>query len=271
MNWPLRRLKRCDTVRKFRFTEKGDVVADPRLSQIETLWSVVRQAHSEESEETATARAQLIERYSDAIQRYLMACLRDRDAVDEVFQEFSLRFVRGDFSNVSADKGRFRSYIKTVIYHLVADFGRRRKKYAAAALEHESMLAGNADAGLDLDEQFQTSWRDSLLGKGWEELKRNEEQSGKAWHTVLKARSENPEMRSPELAELVSDLLGKDVSSGHVRVLVHRARERFAEILISLVRDSLVSADDESLEHELIDLNLWQYCKPLMNSTNEEE
>ena len=121
-------------------------MADPRLSQIETLWSVVRQAHCDESEETSAARAQLIERYSDAIQRYLMACLRDRDAVDEVFQEFSLRFVRGAFSGVSADKGRFRSYIKTVIYHLVADFGRRRRKYAAAALEHESMLAGTADS-----------------------------------------------------------------------------------------------------------------------------
>jgi DNA-directed RNA polymerase specialized sigma24 family protein len=246
-------------------------MADPRLSQIETLWSVVRQAHSDESAETSTAGAQLIERYSDAIQRYLMACLRDRDAVDEVFQEYALRFVRGDFSNVSADKRRFRSYIKTVIYHLVADFGRRRKKYAATALEHESMLAGDGGDEIQLDEQFQTIRRDSILGKGWDELKRNEEQSGKAWHTVLKARADNPQMRSPELAELVSNLVGKEVSAGNVRVLVHRARERFAEILMSLVKDSLSSADDETLEHELIDLNLWQYCKPLMGSTDDDE
>lgn len=246
-------------------------MTDPRLSQIETLWSVVRQAHSDESEETSLARAQLIERYSDAIQRYLMACLRDRDAVDEVFQEFSLRFVRGDFSRVSADKGRFRNYIKTVIYHLVADFGRRRKKYAAAALEHESMLAGTADDTLQLDAQFQTSWRDSLLSQGWEELRRDEEKSGKAWFTVLKARSENPGLRSPELAQLVSDQLGREVSSGNVRVLVHRARERFAEILIALVRESLARADEESLENELIDLNLWQYCKPLLRPDDHDD
>lgn len=239
-------------------------MADPRLSQIETLWSVVRQAHSADSRETTAARARLIERYSDAIQRYLMACLRDREAVDEVYQEFALRFVRGDFANVSADKGRFRSYIKTVIYHLVADFGRRRKKYSAAALEHESMLAGTADASLQLDDRFQTSWRDSLLGRGWDELKKDEEQSGKAWYTVLKARSENPQLRSPELAELVSDMLAREVSAGNVRVLVHRARERFAEILIELVRDSLAGTDDETLEHELIDLNLWPYCRPLL-------
>ncbi len=246
-------------------------MADPRLSQIETLWSVVRQAHADESEETAAARAQLIERYSDAIQRYLMACLRDRDAVDEVFQEFSLRFVRGDFSSVSADKGRFRSYIKTVIYHLVADFGRRRRKYAAAALEHESMLAGTAGESLQLDAQFHTSWRDSLLAKGWEELQRDEQKSGKSWYTVLKARSENPSMRSTELAELVSHQLEKEVSAGNVRVLVHRARERFAEILIALVRDSLASTDPETLEHELIDLNLWQYCKPLLRPDETDD
>lgn len=245
-------------------------MADPRLSQIETLWSVVRQAHADESDETSAARAQLIERYSDAIHRYLMACLRDQDAVDEVFQEFSLRFVRGDFSGVSADKGRFRSYIKTVIYHLVADFGRRRKKYAATALEHESMLAGTGHESLELDNQFQTSWRDSLLAKGWEELRSNEEQSGKAWYTVLKTRSEHPQLRSPELAELVSQQLGRDVTAGNVRVLVHRARERFAEILIALVRDSLAGTDEESLEHELIDLNLWQYCKPLLRPDDND-
>ena len=245
-------------------------MADSRLSQIETLWSVVRQAHADDSAETSAARARLIDRYSDAIQRYLMACLRSQDAVDEVYQEFALRFVRGGFSRVSADKGRFRSYIRTVIYHLVADFGRRKKKYAATAIEHESMLAGTAHQSLQLDEQFQASWRDSLLGKGWEALRNDEEETGKAWHTVLKARSENPQLRSPELAELVSDLLGKEVSSGNVRVLVHRARERFAEILIDLVRESLATTDQETLQHELIDLNLWQYCKPLLQPDDKE-
>lgn len=235
------------------------------LSRIETLWSVVRQAHAADSAATSSARAQLIERYGDAIRRYLMACLRDSDAVDEVFQEFSLRFVRGEFSSVSPEKGRFRSYIKTVIYHLVADFGRRRKRYAATAIEHESLLAENRpDESSELDKQFQESWRDSLLSRTWEHLQRDEESSGKPWFTVLQTRAHNPELRSPELAELVSQKTGREVSQANVRVLVHRARERFAEILIELVRESLATPDDESLEHELIDLNLWSYCKPLL-------
>ena len=244
-------------------------VANPRLSQIETQWSVVLQAHGDKSDETNAARAQIIEHYGDAIQRYLMACLRDPDAKDEVFQEFSLRFVRGDFKNVSADKGRFRSYIKTVICHLVADFGRRRKKYAVTAIEHESLLAGDEEFP-HLDEQFQKSWRDSILAAAWEQLRIEDGESGKGWYTVLKTRSENPELRSAALAERVSTKLGRDVSAGNVRVLVHRARERFAEILVAAVRESLQSTDQEALEHELIDLNLWQYCKSLLRPVSDE-
>ena len=225
-------------------------MTDLRLSQFETLLSVVRQAHADDSEKISAARARLIDRCSDAIQRYLVGCLRTRGAVDKVCQKLALRFVRGSFFSVSANKGRCRGYIRTVIYYLVADFGRRKKKYAATASAHESMLAGTAHQSLELDEQFQTSGRDSLLGQGWETLRKCEKETGKAWYTVLKSRSENPQLRSPELAELVSDLLGKEVSSGNMRVLVHRARERFAEILI--------------------DLNLWQYCKPLLQSDDKE-
>ena len=53
-------------------------------------------------------------------------------------------------------------------------------------------------------------------------------------------------------------------------MLVHRARERFAEILVELVRDSLASTNEETLEQELIDLNLWQYCKPLLRPKDDD-
>ena len=244
-------------------------MADPRLSRIETLWSVVRQAHADDSEETTAARARLIERYHNAIRRYLMACLRDPDGVDEVFQEFSLRFVRGDFSNVDANKGRFRSYIKTVIYHLAADFSRARQKHTIASLDQESLPADHRQGHHD-DDQFLAGWRESLLASAWDELRREEESTGKAWHTVLQARSKNPGMRSADLARHVSALADREISTGNVRVLLHRARERFAAILIHRVRDSLAGGDQQTLEQELIDLNLWQYCRPLLRSTESE-
>jgi RNA polymerase sigma factor (sigma-70 family) len=241
-----------------------------RLSRIETLWSVVQRAHEPDSAETAAARASLLDRYGDAVRRYLMASLRDADAVDDAFQEFSLRFVRGDFANVSPEKGRFRNYLKTVVYHLIADFGRARKKFQAVVIEHESMLvAPEDDQAQALDAQFLTSWRESLLHQAWERLREEESASGKPWYTVLRSRAEHPEARSNELSEIVKDHLGRTVSPGNIRVLLHRARDRFAEILSADVRESLANADADRLRTELQDLNLWTYCRHLHESSPE--
>ena len=45
----------------------------------------------------------------------------DADLADEMFQEFALRLVRGDFRNADAARGRFRFFLKTALYHLVVD------------------------------------------------------------------------------------------------------------------------------------------------------
>lgn len=238
-----------------------------RLSRIETLWSVVHRAHAEDSCDTSAARAALLERYGDAVRRYLMSSLRDADAVDDAFQEFSLRFVRGDFAAVSPEKGKFRSYLKTVVYHLIVDFGRDRKKHKAVAIEHESMLVAPDHQRADqLDSEFMAEWRESLLNRAWTQLQQEEDEQGKPWFTVLRCRAEHPQARSPELAEIVSQQSGRTVSAGNVRVLLHRARDRFAEILTSDVRETLSQPEPALVQEELMDLDLWRYCKHLLES-----
>lgn len=59
-------------------------MAGPWLNQIEKLWPVVRQDHSDESADTSTFRVQLIEAVRDDIEPYLVACPPDRDAVYQV-------------------------------------------------------------------------------------------------------------------------------------------------------------------------------------------
>jgi hypothetical protein len=46
--------------------------------------------------------------YHRAVHRYLLGALRDEDAAEELFQEFALRFVRGDFRWADRGRGRFR-------------------------------------------------------------------------------------------------------------------------------------------------------------------
>src|ERR1700730_60584 len=100
-----------------------------RLSRISTLWSLVCQAHEGPAEAANSARQQLLERYGDAIRRYLRKLLRDADAADEVFQEFALQLVRGDLRGADPQRGRFRQFVKGTLFHLVADYRKRRRQW----------------------------------------------------------------------------------------------------------------------------------------------
>ncbi len=75
---------------------------EEHLSHIATLWTVVARAHQGADDEAALARARLIEQYGPAIHRYLLGAVRNNDLADELFQEFALRLVRGDFAALIA-------------------------------------------------------------------------------------------------------------------------------------------------------------------------
>src|SRR5262245_56723641 len=92
------------------------------ISQYETLWNVRPGAPGGAPAEITAAQQQFLTRYYQPVKRYLLACLGDPDAADEVWQEFSLRFVRGDFRNADPEKGRFRDLLKSALYHLIVDY-----------------------------------------------------------------------------------------------------------------------------------------------------
>ncbi|HEX6986391.1 MAG TPA: sigma-70 family RNA polymerase sigma factor [Planctomycetaceae bacterium] len=240
---------------------------DEHLSRIDTLWSVVRKAHSPEDSRAAEAQELLLERYGGAVRRYLCACLRDRDAADEVFQEFALRFVRGDFRSADPSRGRFRSFLKTTVYRLMIDYRRRKGRDGRQqALGVDPEARPEADDPLAAsDDVFLSSWRDELLARTWRALEEYERTSGTACYTALRMRVDAPELRSAELATRLSERLGRPVTPENARVLVHRARERFAEHLLDAVANSLDGPSPEAIEEELIDLRLLDYCRDALH------
>ena len=239
---------------------------DLHLSRIQTAWSMVRRAHGDH---TAVRLAQeaLLDRYGGAVRRYALAALRDEDAADEVFQEFALRFVRGDFGAADPERGRFRAFVKTVVYRLIVDYQRRQKKRLRESPLHSNVAepAAAAPAAAADDELFRASWRDDLLARCWQKLADDEERTGKPHHSVLRHRVDHPDSRSPELAAGLSQKLGKPINAGAVRVLLHRAREAFAELLLADVMESLDDGSLDEAEQELIDLDLLEYCRPALD------
>ena len=127
----------------------------------------------------------------------------------------------------------------------------------------------DADADGD-DALFQTSWRDELLARTWQKLVDDEQASGKPYYSVLRYKVDHPDLRSPELAAGLSKQLGKEINAGAVRVLLHRARELFGELLLDEITQSLTSDSLDDAEQELIDLQLHDYCRPALEKRREQ-
>jgi RNA polymerase sigma-70 factor (ECF subfamily) len=234
--------------------------ADRHLSHISTLWSLVYRAHQGRPEEVGAAQRVLMERYAGAVRRYLLGALRDPEAADELFQEFSLRFLRGDFRGADPGRGRFRNFVKSAVFHLVVDHQRRRGRGGAPApLTAEPAVEPPSQS--DAERAFVESWREQLIDRTWQALAELERATGQPNHTVLRFRTDNPLLPSAELAAQLGPRLGKTFTVAGIRQALHRARDKFTDLLLDEVVQSLDKPSPEELEQELIDLRLLPYCQ----------
>jgi RNA polymerase sigma-70 factor (ECF subfamily) len=238
---------------------------DQHLSQIATLWSMVEQAHGPDAEGVTAARQRLLERYGGAVQRYLLGALRDPEVADELTQEFALRFLDGKYQGADRARGRFRNFVKGVLAHLIADHYRRQQaRPRPLPLDVADPPAQGQDPA-DPDPLFLETWRQALLGRAWQALSEVEAQTGQPFHTLLRLRVDQPDLRSAQMAEQLSGQLGKPISAASVRQTLHRARDRFADLLLDEVTQTLGRSAEEDLEQELIELNLLTYCQTALN------
>jgi RNA polymerase sigma factor (sigma-70 family) len=244
---------------------KKESSADARLSGIETFWTIVGKAHGA-SADAAAAAQQLLQRYTKAVYRYLLGALRDADAADELAQEFALRFMRGDLHRADPEKGRFRDFVKGVLFHLIADHYRKQKRNPPALppLRKLNQVA-NAFDPTESDQQFLECWRAELLDRSWKALRKLQEETGQTFYAVLRFRAEHLEMRSAEMSERLSEQLRKPVNAAWVRQMLHRARNKFADLLLEETLQTLREPTIDQLEQELIDVRLYEYCKPALD------
>jgi RNA polymerase sigma-70 factor (ECF subfamily) len=225
---------------------------------------MVFQAHQGEADAARAAQQALLQRYSGAIYRYLLGALRDPDAADEVFQDFALKFVRGYFRRADPGHGRFRDFVKTALSNQIKDY-RHKKLGSPLKLPEGIEPAASGHDPAASDQEFLDRWREELLERTWEALEQVQKQTGQTVYAVLRFRADHPQLASTEMAEQLSAQLGKPLSASGVRQSLHRARERFAELLLDEVARSLQTTDLERLEQELIDLGLQAYCRSALD------
>jgi RNA polymerase sigma-70 factor (ECF subfamily) len=237
-----------------------------RLSQIKTHWSAVFQAHQKQGDEAGLALRQLVLRYYGAVYRYLLAMLRDPNAARDLTQEFAVAFLRGDFKRADPDRGRFRDYLKKSVRCLVLNYWARTNRVGEVLrrLTDDAKATPEVGQAPPADQGFIDGWREELLARTWEDLERMERETGAPHFSVLRLKTQHPELRSARLAEVLALTLGNVLTAEGVRQAVHRARESFARLLVEEVARSLPDPTPEALEQELIDLGLLVYCQAVL-------
>jgi RNA polymerase sigma-70 factor (ECF subfamily) len=234
--------------------------ADERLSHIPTQWSVIVRAH-QGTPEAVPATGQLLERYRRPIYRYLLACVRGLDAAEELFQEFALRFVRGDFKNADPGRGRFRYYLKTVLRHLVVDHRRKQERDSHEPLPTSDVGPETDSGAAEPEAELMEEWRKELLRRVWEALLQWESRTRQPYYTVLQLRAEHPDLRTAQIAARLTVQLGQAVTAEWVYKKLHFAREKFSDLLLEEVARTLAQPTVENLEQELLDLGLLEHCR----------
>jgi DNA-directed RNA polymerase specialized sigma24 family protein len=194
--------------------------ANSRLANITTLWTVVCRANagpemSVSAEGVAQAQRLLVERYAKAVYRYLLGAVRDADAAQELAQEFAVRLLEGGLRRADPERGRFRDFVKGVLFHLIADYHRRQKgqpRPLGPALD-----PAGPESTVDQERAFTESWRDELMNRAWNTLETTQGQTGLTLSVVLRFRARHPELRSAQMAQELSSQLGKPVGAAWVR------------------------------------------------------
>lgn len=232
-----------------------------RLSAIVTRWTLLRDAHAEGPDQAHAAQEKLLLCYGGAIRRYLLGCTRNPEQAEELYQEFAVKFLQGGLQGANPEKGRFRHYLKGVIFHLLANQHQKKKRQPACWHSELPEPVDPATTTPEADAAFQEEWRAELLAQAWSRLEAVEKASGQPWFTILTYRRDHPQDRSEAMAQALSNTLGKPMTAASVRQSLHRAREKFADLLLDQVALSLSEPTVESLHEELVDLKLVQYCE----------
>jgi len=230
--------------------------ADERLSQIATSWTLLIRAHELPPNHAAQARRALVERYAGAVRRYLLGAVRDPELACELFQEFALRVLDGGFRGADRVKGRFRSYLKTALAHLIVD---HRRRVGAAPVGLPQDLPAPAALAED-DPDFTHAWRRELMDHAWAALKNAQP----ALYEALLAHVQDPGLSSADAASLLAQRLGRPCTAANARVLLHRGREKFVDLLVDEVERSLPGCSEQDVLDELRELHLGRLCESAM-------
>jgi DNA-directed RNA polymerase specialized sigma24 family protein len=254
--------------------------SDEHLTGIQTRPELLQHGNGE-GESAIRARQELVMIYYGAAFRYLMACLRDRQAAEDLAQHFASRLMEGNYIKQVLDSSekptgegrfRFRDYLKRSLQNLVSDHRKKSlgEKKIQPLPEDSGAYSTETDLEFASDQAFLTSIREELIWCAWQTLAQVERDSDTPYESVLRLKAEQPRLRAAQIAIALGSRLGKPFTEAGVRQLLRRAREKFSHSLLDHAETFLQTPDAESVEQLLIDLGLLELCKEELNQRRKK-
>ncbi len=249
-------------------------MADPdtrpeHLSQIETITRFLHDGKRQDAG-GVEARREMALLYYGAAYRYLLGCLRNQEIAQDLATDFAIRLLQGDYvKNADPEKGRFRDYLKRCLQNLATDYW-RRKRDTQTLPEDSGAYSPQDEPVFESDEKFLLSLREELVACTWKSLAAYEKETRTPYEAVLRIKTQQPDLRSAQIAEQLSQKLGKPFNEQGVRKILQRARDKFADLLVDHVQSSLQVQETESLEEQLIELELLEFCRPALERRRDD-
>lgn len=224
-----------------------------------TRWSLVLQAGNPNSPLARESLAELCCAYWYPLYAYIRRRGNGPEQARDLTQDFFARAIeKGLLAEVDPNRGRFRSFLRTVCTHFLAnrrDWDQARKRGGGQtvlpidSVEAEGRYALELADDLTPDKIFDRSWALTLLGRVLDQLGREYDNAGKGafFETLRDMLSGDPELHS---YTAVAARLG--MSEGAARVAAHRLRSRYGELLRQEIAATV--AEPTEIDDEIQDL-----------------
>jgi hypothetical protein len=120
-------------------------------------------------------------------------------------------------------------------------------------------------AGAAASDPWVSAWRQRVLDLAWNALRQKERsRAGSVLYTVLRLRAGYPDDTSDDLAQRLSQKLGKTVTPPALRQQLRRARVQFADLVIAELSQGIDDPTPKKIQEELQFLGLLHYIRDLL-------
>jgi DNA-directed RNA polymerase specialized sigma24 family protein len=223
-----------------------------------THWSMVLAAKDGSVAEAAAALDKLCRAYWYPLYAFLRREGRSPHDAEDLTQGFFVQLLQRNFlENVSADKGRFRSFMLAALKHFVCDVwdkGKAAKRgggqilISLGDLNPEDLYLLEPDTTAPAEKIFEQRWAVTLLGQALARLREEFIATGKvAEFEQLKVFLSTP--TTDGAYDIVASKL--QLAADTVAVKVHRLRQRYGELIRAEVAQTVANSADveEELRH----------------------